>query len=580
VNNRNSNFDRLTGRWQLLGKLGQEAEQYVTNDPSVALFKLRLYAEKMTDEILRLEGINTFELENQVDKLSKLEEEQLLSAEILKMFHDIRKAGNKAAHTGEGTTEETHMLLDQASYLGSWFIERYVENNRVFGKFIQEAEQYVSSDPSVSLFKLRIFAEKMIEEILRLEGIIVREPNHQVDKLSILEEKQLLPAEIVMIFQHIRNASNRAAHTGEGTTEEARLLLEQASRLGSWFAEYTVNSAGKNKSSSFVGKNKLSFVPIFPLVAFIPFEALIGRIYGIGLAFVIAIFFIRYIRRRGRLNRRGHHIIGYTFWCGVCLFGVLGLLIQSQVIKTSSSDDIYFHLYPVSDDEKTDTGNIKTVSSDSIYFDLYEDFYDDYYDEYHSIFYIDNKLIDFPEYSVSRDIKIGSKIRAEWTFPWGKMKSDTQQVKEETEYMGIYPKTDPVLRKQLTDFFNKFANQCVQAKRENNSGLVTLVSGDIGYMCEDVSFLDHNEKLSETGIDFKNSKPELYESIFNGSKLVFKLSAYITYETDRETETLDGSLRLVYDKTKKSWSIDNWSTDLLDQGEYENNPDVVITKFE
>jgi hypothetical protein len=571
VNNTNSNFDRLTGRWQLLGKLGQEAEQYVTNDPSVALFKLRLYAEKMTDEILRLEGINTLELDNQVDKLSKLEEEHLLSAEILKIFHHIRKAGNRAAHLGEGTIEEASILLDQASYLGSWFIERYVENSRVFGKFRQDAEQYMTRDPSVTLFKLRIFAEKMIEEILRLEGIIVRETNHQVDKLRILEGKQLLPAEILMIFHHIRNASNRAAHTGEGTIEEARLLLEQASRLGSWFAEYAVNSAGKNKSSSSVGKNKLSFVPIFPLVAFIPFEALVGRIYGIGLAFVIAIFFIRYIRRRRRLNKRGHHMIGYTFWCGVCLFGVLGLLIQSQVIKTASSQDSYYSLYS-QDDATENTG----TPSDSIYFDLY----DDYYEDYHSIFYINNKLIDFPEYSVSRDIKIGSKIRAEWTFPWGKMKSDTQQVEERSEHMEFYPKADPQLQKQLTDFFNKFANQCVQAKRENNSDIVTLVSGDIGYMCEDVSFLDHNEKLSETGIDFKNSKPELYESIFNDSKLVFKLSAYITYETDRETQTLNGSLRLVYDKTKKSWFIDNWSTDLLDQGEFGENPEVITTKFE
>jgi hypothetical protein len=73
----NRNFDRLTGRWQSLGKLGQEAEQYVTGDPSVALFKLRLFAEKMTDEILRLEGINPLEMDNQIDKLSKLEETQL-----------------------------------------------------------------------------------------------------------------------------------------------------------------------------------------------------------------------------------------------------------------------------------------------------------------------------------------------------------------------------------------------------------------------------------------------------------------------------------------------------------------------
>ncbi|MXQ55294.1 DUF4145 domain-containing protein [Shimazuella alba] len=567
----NSNFDKLTGKWQSLGKLGQEAEQYVTSDPSVALFKLRLFAEKMTEEILRLEGINTFEFDNQVDKLNKLEEEQLLSAEILMVFHHIRKAGNKAAHTGEGTTEETHMLLDQASYLGSWFIERYVENNRVFGKFIQDAEQYVTSDPSVALFKLRIFAEKMIEEILRLEGIIVLETNHQIDKLSKLEEKQLLPAEILMVFHHIRKAGNRAAHTGEGTTEEASILLEQASRLCSWFAEYVTNNDGKERKSLgkilryiSVGKNNLSFVPILPLVAIIPFEAFIWSIYGVGFAFGVAMtLFIIYIWRRARLNRSGHRKIGYTFWIGVFLIGSLGLLIEEDVIKTTSYKDIDFTLFP-QDDVTTGSETMKN-------FNVYDSFYDD------STLYIDNKIIDTT--NISWNIDVGSKIYAEWTFPWGGMKSDTQHV--ETEYMQLYPKADPQLQKQLTNFLNEFAKQCVQAKLKNNPNIVTLVSGDIDDMCKNASFFDDNEKLIETGIDFKNSKPEFYSSfLFNDYVLVFKLSAYIKYDTDGETETLDGSLRLIYNKTKKNWSVEHWSTDLLDQGEYENNPDVVITKFE
>jgi type I restriction enzyme R subunit len=115
----NRNFDQLTGKWQLIGKLGQEAEQYVTGDPSVALFKLRLFAEKMTDEILRLEGISPLEMDSQVDKLGKLEEKQRLPEEILKMFHSIRKAGNRAVHAGEGTVSEASMLLGQASRLGS-----------------------------------------------------------------------------------------------------------------------------------------------------------------------------------------------------------------------------------------------------------------------------------------------------------------------------------------------------------------------------------------------------------------------------------------------------------------------------
>jgi len=262
----NSNFDQLTGRWQLFGKLGHEAEQYVNSDPSVALFKLRLFAEKMTDEILRFERIDPLEMDNQVDKLSKLEEKQLLPAEILIMFHNIRKAGNRAAHAGDGTSEEASKLLEQASRLGSWFVDRYVENNHAFGKFRREAEQYVTSDPSVTLFKLRVFAEKMIDKILHLEGIVVLDTDNQVDKLGKLEEKQRLPAEILKMFHNIRKAGNRAAHVGEGTTEEASILLMQASRLNSWFAEhYVENKSSKEQKShgttqqyTSVGKDNLS----------------------------------------------------------------------------------------------------------------------------------------------------------------------------------------------------------------------------------------------------------------------------------------------------------------------------------
>jgi hypothetical protein len=57
------------------------------------------------------------------------------------------------------------------------------------------------------------------------------------------------------------------------------------------------------------------------------------------------------------------------------------------------------------------------------------------------------------------------------------MKSDTQHV--EPEYMQLYPEEDPQLQKQLTNFLNEFAKQCVQAKLKNNPNLVTLVTGDI-----------------------------------------------------------------------------------------------------
>jgi hypothetical protein len=405
----NSNFGLLRGRWQSLGKLGQEAEQYVTSDPSVALFKLRLYAEKMTDEILRLEGINSLELDNQVDKLGKLEEEQLLSAEILKMFHDIRKAGNRAAHTGEGTVHEARMRCDQASYLGSWFVKHYLGGN------------------------------------------------------------------------------------------------------------------GSKKQKMF-GRNQHLFVRIRPLWVSIPVVILI-------------------------------------IWVGTVLISFFSISANGGLDSANT--------------ENTISEYTKTAPSEDITLDVTPENYD-------GTIYINNKPIDAATSDKLKDypvlnIDVGSKVHAEWTFPWGKMKSDTQQVEEGSDSMEFQAKADPQLRKKLIDFFNKFAKQCIRERQKDTDDpdLGKFVSGYLNYTCEDVS-IEHNEKLIETGIDFKNSRPEIETLAFSDPYLIFMLYAYFKYEVDGVTQTHHGGFRLVYDETKKSWSIESEN---VHQGEFEDNPEAIITKF-
>lgn len=445
--NTSSNFDRLTGRWQTLGKYGQEAAQYVTSDPSVALFKLRLFAETMTDEILRLEGISVLKTDKQVDKLGKLEEEQILSAEVRKIFHNIRKAGNKAAHSGKGTSREARVLLQQASYLASWFAERYIDNN--------------------------------------------------------YERKQ----------------------KPHGNTQQ---------------------NLGPHKVPRF-------FVRIRPLLVFIPLVIFIGSIADDRTKYFVAIFFIIYMFLRGRLLRSGYRTTVWTILSLLCAVFISVIGVLDHFTNTTGTEISKY---------------TETVSGKDIIVNLTPENYD-------ATIYINDKPIDTTDHLGSDDIDVGSKVHVEWTFPWGKMKSEPQTVEAETQVMKFEAKVDPQLKKELTDFFNEFAQQCVKARQEADPYLVTLVSGDVGYMCEDPLENELNEKLIETGIDFESSTPVIHESFLSDPILVFGLRAYFKCEVNGETQTHSGYFRLVYHEKIKSWSIKNKA---IDSGGF--GPETVITKFD
>jgi hypothetical protein len=378
------------------------------------------------------------------------------------------------------------------------------------------------------------------------------------------------------IFHNIRKAGNRAAHLGEGTSEEASILLRQASRLGSWFVErYVENNGGEQQkpitplytspsshgfqrtTESVISKLFFRSLGLFGRILSL---ILIGSIAGIGTAFCVAIFYIIQMWLRRKLHRNGYCTTGWTkltLFC-VLLISVLGGVIHYTNTNTGTETETSKYTH--------------TVASEDISINLSLKDYD-------AKIYINDKPVDTnttDDYLVIT-ANVGSKVHTEWTFPWGKMKSDTQQVKEGSESMEFQPKADPQLRKQLINFFNEFAKQCIQSKIEDNRDeQVTLVSGSVDYTCWDVSY-DKNEKLIETGIDFKNSKPEIEEPAFSDPYLMFMLKAYFRYEVNGETETHHGGFRLVYDETKKSWSIKN---EKIDWGEYKGNSEAVITEFE
>lgn len=97
------------------------------------------------------------------------------------------------------------------------------------------AETYVYSDPNACIYKLGMFAERLVQEILVFEHIA--EPavdNTHANRIRILKRAGLLPHEIDNTLYVLRKTRNTAVHTGTDSVDEAKTLLSLTYNLAVW----------------------------------------------------------------------------------------------------------------------------------------------------------------------------------------------------------------------------------------------------------------------------------------------------------------------------------------------------------
>ena len=102
----------------------------------------------------------------------------------------------------------------------------------------ETAENYLYSDPNACIFKLGLFAERLVQEMLAFEHIA--EPvvdNTHANRIRILKRAGLLPHEIDNTLYVLRKTRNSAVHTGADSVDEAKTLLSLTYNLAVWFME-------------------------------------------------------------------------------------------------------------------------------------------------------------------------------------------------------------------------------------------------------------------------------------------------------------------------------------------------------
>lgn len=98
------------------------------------------------------------------------------------------------------------------------------------------AERYLRSDPQSCLMKAGLLCEGMIRVMFALDDITLPDHCDAVERIDILQRREVLPADVAAAFHLMRRARNRAAHEGV-RLPEAKILyfLQITHSLCGWF---------------------------------------------------------------------------------------------------------------------------------------------------------------------------------------------------------------------------------------------------------------------------------------------------------------------------------------------------------
>lgn len=130
------NFSFLAVHDPLLLELGARAERYVFDDPTTAIIKLRQFGEILARLVAAHAGLLTQYNQNQVELLADLRDVNILSQEVLSLFHNLRMTGNLAVHEIKGDQRQALYLLKDARTIGVWFHRTFKDPGFKCGPFI------------------------------------------------------------------------------------------------------------------------------------------------------------------------------------------------------------------------------------------------------------------------------------------------------------------------------------------------------------------------------------------------------------------------------------------------------------
>jgi type I restriction enzyme R subunit len=202
-----ANFSFLAQHDEQLVRLGTLAEKIFSLDPSTCLIKLRQFGEALAQKTAATTGLYTSFEESQLSLLRRLADGKVLPLDVLDLFHELRVAGNKAAHEHAGSYAQALTGLKVARQLGVWFHRTFAEPAFKPGAFVPPPDPEAASKSLVEeLSKLRdeLKASRTEAEQARVEA-----ENYQKASLTAEQRAQQEHEERV-IWEQLASEADKA----------------------------------------------------------------------------------------------------------------------------------------------------------------------------------------------------------------------------------------------------------------------------------------------------------------------------------------------------------------------------------
>lgn len=100
---------------------------------------------------------------------------------------------------------------------------------------VAKAEQYIYSDPTACVVRLRCFAEAFIFEISERFGIETSQNETFFDRLQNSDIKEVIDRDILSKLHSIRVGGNKAAHGSELSEHDSTWLIKEAYFISKWY---------------------------------------------------------------------------------------------------------------------------------------------------------------------------------------------------------------------------------------------------------------------------------------------------------------------------------------------------------
>lgn len=115
------NFDFLADEFPILSSYGNQADGYRKSDPNSALIKVGMIGESIVNLIYDYTGTALPSDQKAVSKIDKLAREGYLPKQVTNLLHEMRKARNKAVHSGYESPDLADSLVRVAHSICLWF---------------------------------------------------------------------------------------------------------------------------------------------------------------------------------------------------------------------------------------------------------------------------------------------------------------------------------------------------------------------------------------------------------------------------------------------------------------------------